>query len=181
VQELRAAPVAHLRDLSAVLLRKLLMVDDESLFEAMSPPARVLLCDNLLAGVETETERSVRRAISDTVADLAIGIITPEAPWPQLYVLAAAALPPSPSVPHTTVARPPYDRLASVCMCCRYMKLDAWVKGPVYELRESALYIFEFMSHFFVHVRCCNPGASRAPLGAAPMCTSEIQGGVCVF
>jgi hypothetical protein len=86
VQVVRAAPVPHFRDLAAVVLRKLLVLEEQSLWLAMSPAARALLCDQLLAAVEAETEHGIRRAVSATIADLAIAIIEPRAPWPQLYV-----------------------------------------------------------------------------------------------
>ena len=116
---LRAAPLAHLRDLSAVLLRKLLLLDEESMWEKMTLEGQVNLKARLLDALESETERSIRRNVCDTVSDLAIGTISPEQPWPELY-----------------------------------LKLDQWVKGPNFELRESALYIFELMSQFFAVVSC---------------------------
>ncbi len=53
-----------------------------------------------------------------------------------------------------------------VCLCVcllRYVKLDAWMKGPVYDLREAALHIVEFMAPFFVKV-----GGSPAPSSTPP-------------
>jgi hypothetical protein len=94
------------------------------MWESMSAEGHVALKSRLLDALERETERSIRRNVCDTVSDLAIGTLSSEQPWPEMY-----------------------------------MKLDEWVKGPNFELREAALYVFELMSHFFATVRgltgCC--------------------------
>lgn len=86
----------------------------------------------LLEVIEVDTVRSIRRNVCDTVADLAIGTLVQEQPWPILFG-----------------------------------KMDAWVKGVNYELREFSLYIFELMSHYFVLVRCsfCRENGTCSPLG----------------
>ncbi len=75
----------HLRDLSAVLLRRLLLLDDETVWGKMAEATRAMLKGALLQVVETNVVRSTRRNVCNTVADLAIGTLVDEQPWPELF------------------------------------------------------------------------------------------------
>lgn len=84
-QALRYSGLSHLRDLCAVLLRRTLLLDEVSVWEKMSPSSHTLLKSVLLEVIETDTVRSIRRNVADTVSDLAIGTLMEDQPWPELF------------------------------------------------------------------------------------------------
>jgi hypothetical protein len=117
VQALRLSAVRDLRDLSAVLLRRV-FVEESTVWDRTSADGRRALKLCLLEAVEAETDRSIRRHVCDTIADLAIGTLTNDEPWPEMF-----------------------------------LKLNAWVQSPNYDLREAAFYSFEMLSAYFAVVR----------------------------
>jgi hypothetical protein len=76
---------SHLRDLSAVLIRRLLLVDEPSVWENMTPEGHVQLKEALLMSVESEVITSIRLHVCDTVTDLALGTLPNDQPWPTLF------------------------------------------------------------------------------------------------
>ena len=68
-----------------MLLRKTLLIDDVPVWEKMTVEAHRVVKEVLLQVIEADTVRSIRRNVCDTVADLAIGTMMEDQPWPELF------------------------------------------------------------------------------------------------
>lgn len=68
-----------------MLLRRILLLDEECIWEKLADTTRSMLKAALLQVVETNIVRSTRRNVCDTVSDLAIGTLVEEQPWPELF------------------------------------------------------------------------------------------------
>ncbi|KAL6776649.1 IPB2 [Auxenochlorella protothecoides x Auxenochlorella symbiontica] len=83
VQGLRSNPDPASRSLCAVLLRKVLVRDEPSLWTGLSPASKQLVMTESLNSIKTEQVRNIANKVCDLVSELAAGVLE-ESGWPEL-------------------------------------------------------------------------------------------------
>ena len=74
---------ADIRTLAAVLLRRVTVKEQESLWPQLNPAAQAKLKTDLLSILQSEPSKPIWKKVCDTISDLAVGIVESSG-WPEL-------------------------------------------------------------------------------------------------
>ena len=86
----RSSSVTELRQLSCVLLRRVVHFGENKLWPNLDAQTRASLCCELLASLLAEPVRAVRHALCDMIASVAADMMEDDERWPDLWVQRSA-------------------------------------------------------------------------------------------
>ena len=83
MQATRHSQNQEIRSLATVLLRRIITSEEPPILPKCADSTRQYLCQELIAGIQNETESSIRKKLTDTTGELAL-ILLPDDQWKEL-------------------------------------------------------------------------------------------------
>jgi hypothetical protein len=80
--------IIHIRQLSIVLLRKLLIQDNDGIYYSMNNEGQTILRSNLLLLLKSETNATIKAKVCDIVGELASLVLEDVSEWPEVLTYA---------------------------------------------------------------------------------------------
>lgn len=124
--------IIHIRQLSVVLLRKLLIQDSDQIYYSMNEECQTILRSNLLIILKSEANATIKAKVCDIVGELASHVLEDVSEWPEVLTYAY----------QSTKSSDPLDResgLALIGMLAQTL-IEYFNKGND---SSSVIYIFQ--------------------------------------
>jgi hypothetical protein len=88
---LRFSTTIALRSIAAVLLRQILVKEDDTVYSRMRPEAQRILKEQLIIALQSELDPNINQKVGDTIGELA-SILLEEDGWPEILSFCLAAV-----------------------------------------------------------------------------------------